>query len=91
MTRRIVMAAAGLLIAAGVARAEASVSDTDAKQAAANKNPPARKRSYDPNAPLGELKSSVEDIRRIEAEWKRIWFAPENRHLTPERVHGGIQ
>ena len=32
-----------------------------------------------------------EDLRQIELEWERIWFVDQPSHLTPERVHGGIQ
>jgi hypothetical protein len=101
MTRRILMAAAGLLMVAGLARAEASASETDPKQAGANKNPPARKGIYDPDLRMARF----EDLRNIEKEWERIWsvdqpsrLLPERLrrvdkpgHLPPWRVHGGIQ
>src|SRR5262249_51666347 len=34
--------------------------------------------------------NSSEDLRQIENEWERIWFVDQPSHLTPERVHGGI-
>ena len=38
---------------------------------------------------LGLLNNS-EDLRQIDYEWERIWFTDQPSHLTPERVHGGI-
>jgi hypothetical protein len=47
--------------------------------------------SSDPNERMKELINQSEDQRQIRYEWERIWFIDEPSHLTPERVHGGIQ
>ena len=47
--------------------------------------------SSDPNRRIVELLNNSEDLRQIEYEWERIWFTDQPSHLTPERVHGGIQ
>jgi hypothetical protein len=47
--------------------------------------------SSDPNRRMVELLNVSEDLRQIELEWERIWFKDQPSHLTPERVHGGIQ
>lgn len=47
--------------------------------------------SSDPNRRMAELINQSEDLRQIELEWERIWFTDQPSHLTPERVHGGIQ
>jgi hypothetical protein len=47
--------------------------------------------SSDPNRRIVELLNNSEDLRMIEYEWERIWFTDQPSHLTPERVHGGIQ
>jgi hypothetical protein len=47
--------------------------------------------SSDPNKRIVELLNNSEDLRQIEDEWERIWFTDQPSHLTPERVHGGIQ
>jgi hypothetical protein len=47
--------------------------------------------SSDPNRRTHELLNNSEDLRQIESEWERIWFMDQPSHLTPERVHGGIQ
>lgn len=47
--------------------------------------------SSDPNRRITELLNNSEDLRQIELEWERIWFNDQPSHLTPERVHGGIQ
>ena len=47
--------------------------------------------SSDPNRRTKELLNNSEDLRQIEYEWERIWFNDQPSHLTPERVHGGIQ
>ena len=47
--------------------------------------------SSDPNRRVTELLNNSEDLRQIEYEWERIWFTDQPSHLTPERVHGGIQ
>jgi len=47
--------------------------------------------SSDPNRRIRELLNNSEDLRQIEYEWERIWFTDEPSHMTPERVHGGIQ
>ena len=47
--------------------------------------------SSDPNRRMRELLNNSEDLRQIEAEWERFWFTDQPSHMTPERVHGGIQ
>jgi hypothetical protein len=47
--------------------------------------------SGDPNFRMRQLLNNSEDIRQIELEWSRIWFTDQPSHLTPERIHGGIQ
>ncbi len=47
--------------------------------------------SSNPNRRMTELLNVSEDLRQIELEWERIWFKDQPSHLTPERVHGGIQ
>jgi hypothetical protein len=47
--------------------------------------------SSNPNRRMRELLNTSEDLRQIEYEWERIWFTDEPSHMTPERVHGGIQ
>ena len=47
--------------------------------------------SSDPNRRIVELLNNSEDLRQIEYEWERIWFTDQPSHMTPERVHGGIQ
>jgi hypothetical protein len=47
--------------------------------------------SGDPNRRMRELLNNSEDLRQIELEWERIWFVDQPSHMTPERVHGGIQ
>jgi hypothetical protein len=38
-----------------------------------------------------ELLKESEDLRKIEQEWERVWFTDEPSHMTPERVHGGVE
>lgn len=47
--------------------------------------------SSDPNRRMTELINQSEGLRLIEDEWERIWFTDEPSHLTPDRVHGGIE
>lgn len=47
--------------------------------------------SSDPNRRMHQLLNTSEDLRQIESEWERIWFTDQPSHMTPERVHGGIQ
>jgi hypothetical protein len=47
--------------------------------------------SSDPNQRMDQLLNQSEDLRQIEYEWRRIWFNDQPSHLTPQRVHGGIQ
>ena len=47
--------------------------------------------SADPARRAQELIFTSEDLRAILDEWERIWFTDQPSHLTPERVHGGIQ
>ncbi len=45
----------------------------------------------DPNSRQEGLIHQSEDLRQVRNEWRRIWFTDQPSHLTPERVHGGIQ
>jgi hypothetical protein len=45
----------------------------------------------DPNRRMHQLINNSEDLRQIEAEWERFWFTDQPSHLTPDRVHGGIE
>jgi hypothetical protein len=47
--------------------------------------------SSDPNRRIQQLLNQSEDLRVIEEEWERIWFTDQPSHLSPNRVHGGIQ
>jgi hypothetical protein len=47
--------------------------------------------SSDPNQRIQELLNTSEDLRQISYEWQRIWFVDQPSHMTPERIHGGIQ
>jgi hypothetical protein len=47
--------------------------------------------SSEPNVRIEQLLNNSEDLRQIGYEWRRIWFTDQPSHLTPERVHGGIQ
>lgn len=47
--------------------------------------------SSDPNVRMSQMLNQSEDLRQIGQEWRRIWFNDQPSHLTPERVHGGIQ
>jgi hypothetical protein len=47
--------------------------------------------SSDPNRRIQELINTSEDLPQIQREWERIWITDPPSHLTPERVHGGIQ
>ena len=47
--------------------------------------------SSDPTERTHELINQSEDMRQMRAEWQRFWFVDQPSHLTPERVHGGIQ
>ena len=39
---------------------------------------------------MKELLNTSENLRPIEYDWERIWFADQPSRLTPERTHGGI-
>jgi hypothetical protein len=47
--------------------------------------------SADPNRRMAELLNVSENLRTMEYEWERIWFTDQPSHLTPDRIHGGIQ
>jgi hypothetical protein len=47
--------------------------------------------SSDPNRRMQELIDNSKDLRDIEKEWERVWYTDQPSHMTPERVHGGIQ
>jgi hypothetical protein len=43
------------------------------------------------NEQIRQLLQQSEDLRQIQNEWRRFWFNDQPGHLTPERIHGGIQ
>ena len=45
----------------------------------------------DPNLRMDSMINDSENLRQIGSEWRRIWMNDQPSHLTPERVHGGIQ
>jgi hypothetical protein len=47
--------------------------------------------SSDPNTRMDQLINQSEDMRQVTEEWRRIWFNDQPSHMTPDRVHGGIQ
>jgi hypothetical protein len=47
--------------------------------------------SSDPNVRMQQLLYQSEDLRQMQNEWRRFWFNDHPSHLTPERIHGGIQ
>jgi len=47
--------------------------------------------SSEPNIRMSQMLNQAEDLRQIGYEWRRIWFTDQPSHLTPERIHGGIQ
>ena len=47
--------------------------------------------SSEPNVRMEQMLNQSEDLRQIGYEWRRIWFTDQPSHLTPERIHGGIQ
>jgi hypothetical protein len=44
-----------------------------------------------PNIGIEQLRQQSEDLRRIEAEWRRIWFTDNDPATGFERVRGGFQ
>lgn len=47
--------------------------------------------SSDPNIRTSQLLNQSEDLRQVGEEWRRIWFTDQPSHMTPNRIHGGIQ
>ena len=47
--------------------------------------------SSDPSLRTQELLNQSEDLRQARLEWRRFWMIDQPSHLTPERVHGGLQ
>jgi len=47
--------------------------------------------SGDPVRRVRQLLVVSENWRQIEDEWDRIWFTDQPSHLTPYRIHGGIE
>jgi hypothetical protein len=45
----------------------------------------------DPNERMKELLNQSEDLRQIQHEWQRIWFADQPSHRTPEQVDRNVQ
>jgi hypothetical protein len=45
----------------------------------------------DPNERMKALINQSEDLRQVREEWGRVWFIDQPSHMTPDRVHGGIQ
>jgi hypothetical protein len=46
--------------------------------------------SSNPEERTEQLIFQSEDLRQINAEWRRIWFTDQPSHLTYDRAHGGI-
>jgi hypothetical protein len=46
--------------------------------------------SADPNVRIEQLLRQSEDLRQVGEQWRRAWFNDQPSHLTPERVHGGV-
>ena len=44
----------------------------------------------DPNQRMEVLLFQSEDLRQIQAEWRRWWLNDQPSHMTYDRVHGGI-
>jgi hypothetical protein len=44
----------------------------------------------DKNERMEVLLNQSEDLRQIEAEWRRFWMNDQPSHMTYQRVHGGI-
>lgn len=47
--------------------------------------------SSDPTLRMQELMNQSEDLRQARLEWRRFWMVDQPSHLTPERIHGGLQ
>ncbi|MCS7166341.1 MAG: hypothetical protein RMI91_02355 [Gemmatales bacterium] len=47
--------------------------------------------SSDPERRMRQMLTVSENLRMIEDEWERFWLLDQPSHLTPYRVHGGIQ
>lgn len=47
--------------------------------------------SSDPERRMKQMLTVSENLRMIEDEWERFWLLDQPSHLTPYRVHGGIQ
>jgi hypothetical protein len=47
--------------------------------------------SSDPELRMPELLNQSEDLRQARLEWRRFWMVDQPSHLSPERVHGGMQ
>jgi hypothetical protein len=47
--------------------------------------------SGDPVRRMKQMIVVSEGLRQIEDEWDRIWFTDQPSHLTPYRIHGGIE
>lgn len=39
---------------------------------------------------MGDLLNHSSDLRHLQKEWERIWFADQPSQLVVDRVHGGI-
>jgi hypothetical protein len=44
----------------------------------------------DPNERLEVLMNQSEDLRQMQAEWRRFWMNDQPSHMTYQRVDGGI-
>lgn len=47
--------------------------------------------SSDPHVRMEQLLRQSEDLRKVENEWRALWFVDQPAHQTPTRVHGGIR
>jgi hypothetical protein len=52
---------------------------------------PINEYSSDPDLRMSELMNQSEDLRQARLEWRRFWMVDQPSHLSPERIHGGMQ
>lgn len=52
---------------------------------------PINEYSSDPDLRSQELMNQSEDLRQARLEWRRFWMIDQPSHLSPERIHGGMQ
>jgi hypothetical protein len=97
MARPMLLVSAALFFAlATVVHGESSIPATSGVQDSlfGNRPPPTKRtdlRRIDPNRRMNELINQSDRSDLIPRGWIRIWCVDQPSHLTPERVHGGIQ